>query len=95
MYMHPINKHFGSLFGFVRDIAQGRMGASKKNMVDCFMMSQHKGADSVGRLAQQKELWGREPARDVSELDVGPQRYRFHVCVATTCKFKYHGSVRM
>ena len=37
-------------------------------MVDCFMMSQHKGADSVGRLAQQKELWGREPARDVSQL---------------------------
>ena len=31
-------------------------------------MSQHKGADSVGRLAQQKELWGREPARDVSQL---------------------------
>ena len=28
--MHPINKHFGSLFGFVRDIAQGRMGASKE-----------------------------------------------------------------
>ena len=68
MYMHPINKHFGSLFGFVRDIAQGRMGASTKNMVDCFMMSQHKGADSVGRLAQQKELWGREPARDVSQI---------------------------
>ena len=67
--MYPINKHFGGLFGFVRDIAQGRMGASKKNMVDCFiMMSQHKGADSVGRLAQQKELWGREPARDVSQL---------------------------
>ena len=43
MYMYPINKHFGTLFGFVRDIAQGRMGASKKNRVDCFMMSQHKG----------------------------------------------------